>query len=70
MSTTIQYLLVGVIVAVSVLALVRTVVRAARSDKTPLTACVGCKLKDVCNKTEKNSAKKCSDKVAQVKKSQ
>ena len=43
---------------------------AAKGKKTTLTACASCKLKDVCQKPEKNSAKKCADKVAQVKNTQ
>ena len=64
-----QYILAGLIVAVAVLAAGRAVWRAAHDRKTVLTACASCKLKDVCSKPEKNSAKKCADKVAQVKKS-
>lgn len=70
MSTNIQYIIAGVIVALALYAVVRSIVRAARNQKTPLTACAGCRLQDVCRKPEKNSAKKCADKVAQVKKSQ
>ena len=70
MNAWVQYLLVGVIVAVAVIAAVRSAVGAARGKKTVLTACGTCKLKDVCKKPEKNSAKKCADKVAQVKKPQ
>ena len=65
-----QYVLVALIVAASVGLTVRAVSRAARNKKTVLTACASCKLKDVCQKPEKNSAKKCADKVAQVKKAQ
>ncbi len=68
MSTLAQYILVGVIVAAAVLAVVRSVVKAARNEKTALSACAGCKLQDMCQKPEKNSAKKCADKVAHVKK--
>ena len=64
-----QYILAGLIVAVAVFAAGRAVWRAANDRKTVLTACASCKLKDVCSKPEKNSAKKCADKVAQVKKS-
>ena len=67
MSETVQYLLVGLIVAVAVLAVIRAIVLALRNRPTSLTACTGCKLKDFCQKPEKNSAKKCADKVAQVK---
>jgi hypothetical protein len=70
MSATLQYVLVGIIVAAAVFAAVRSIWRAANHRKTALTACAACKLKDVCQKPEKNSAKKCADKVAQVKKSQ
>lgn len=65
-----QCLLVSAIVLVAVAAVVRSIVRAVKGQRTALTACTGCKLKDVCQKPEKNSAKKCADKVAQVKKSQ
>jgi hypothetical protein len=67
MSDTFQYILVAIIVAAAVIASVRSVVRAARNRKSALTACAACKLKDVCQKPEKNSLKKCADKVAQVK---
>lgn len=66
----VQYLIAGLIVAAAVFAAARSVVRAARDRKSALTACAACKLKDVCQKPEKKSAKKCADKVAQVKKSQ
>ena len=65
-----QYVLVALIVAAAVALTVRAMVRAARNKKTALTACGSCKLKDVCQKPEKNSAKKCAEKVAQVEKSQ
>ena len=68
MSETLQYVLAGLIVALAVMAAVQSVFKAARGHKTKLTACAGCKLKDCCQKPEKNSAKKCADKVAQVKK--
>ena len=70
MNNWLQYLLVGVIVAIAVVAAVRLAVGAAKGKKTALTACASCKLKDVCQKPEKNSAKKCADKVAQVKNTQ
>ena len=70
MNNWLQYLLVGVIVAIAVVAAVRSAVGAAKGKKTALTACSSCKLKDVCQKPEKNSAKKCADKVAQVKNTQ
>ena len=66
----IQYVLAGLIVAAAVVAAVRSAMRAMRSKKSALTACAACKLKDVCQKPEKNSVKKCADKVAQVKKPQ
>jgi len=68
MNATIQYVLAGIIVAAAVFAVVRSVLRAARNQKTVLTACAGCKLQEICQKPEKNSAKKCADKVAQNKK--
>ena len=67
MSHTIQYVLAAVIVAAAVFASVRSSVRAARNKDSVITACAACKLKDVCQKPEKNSLKKCADKVAQVK---
>lgn len=70
MGEMIQYVLAGLIVAAAVVAAVRSALRAMRSKKSALTACAACKLKDVCQKTEKNSVKKCADKVAQVKKPQ
>ena len=68
MNETLQYVLAGLIVALAVVATVRSIVKASRGRKTKLTACAGCKLQDLCQKPEKNSAKKCADKVAQVKK--
>ena len=65
----IQYVLVALIVAVAGVFTVRALARVAQNKKTALTACGSCKLKDVCQKPEKNSAKKCAGKVAQVKKS-
>ena len=56
--------------ALAVMAAVTSFVRAARGQKTTLTACTSCKLKDICQKPEKNSVKKCADKVAQVKNTQ
>ena len=70
MGDLIQYVIVGLIVAAAVVAVMRSVFRAARGKKSAITACGSCKLKDVCQKPEKNSAKKCADKVAQVKKPQ
>ena len=70
MGEAVQYVLAGMIVAVAVLAAVRSLVRAAQNKKTALTACASCKLKDLCQIPEKNSAKKCADKVAQVKNTQ
>lgn len=62
----IQYIIAGIIVGFAVFAAVRSFVRTSKSRKTALTACAGCKLQDFCQKPEKNSAKKCDDKVAQV----
>lgn len=70
MSEIVQYVLVGLIVAAAVCVVVKSAARAARSKPTVLTACAGCKLQEICQKPQKNSAKKCADKVAQVKKSQ
>ena len=70
MGDIIQYVLAGLIVAAAVVAAMRSALRAMRSKKSVLTACAACKLKDVCQKPEKNSVKKCADKVAQVKKPQ
>ena len=70
MGDVVQYILVGLIVFAAILAAVRSAMRAARGKKSALTACAACKLKDVCQKPEKNSVKKCADKVAQVKNSQ
>ena len=64
----IQYVLAGLIVAAAVFAAGRALWRAAHDRTTALTACASCKLQDVCRKPEKNSAKKCADKVAHVKK--
>lgn len=62
-----QYVLVALIVVAAGVFTVRALARAAQNKKTVLTACNSCKLKDVCQKPEKNSAKKCADKVAQLK---
>ena len=70
MSAVVQYVLAGLVVALAVYATIRSIVRAARNQKTTLTACAGCKLQEFCQKPEKNSVKKCADKVAQVKKQQ
>ena len=67
MSSVLQYVIVAIIVGLAVVAVVRTIIRTLRDHKTALTACAGCKLQDVCQRPEKNSAKKCADKVAQVK---
>ena len=67
MSNAVQYLLAGLIVAAAVFVTIRSIVRTVRGRKTALTACAACKLKDICQKPEKNSVKKCADKVAQVK---
>ena len=67
MSETVQYVLVIIIVAAAVIASVRAIVRSSHNKKSALTACAACKLKDICQKPEKNSLKKCADKVAQVK---
>ncbi len=52
MNNWLHYLLVGVIVAIAVVAAVRSAVGAAKGKKTALTACASCKLKDVCQKPE------------------
>lgn len=70
MNELVQYILAGLIVAAAVFAAARALWRAAHSRKTVLTACAACKLRDVCDKPEKNSVKKCADKVAHVKKQQ
>ena len=48
MSETVQYVLVGAIVAAALFAAVRAVWRAANNKKSALTACAACKLKDIC----------------------
>lgn len=68
MSEVLQEVVATGIVAVAVVFTVRALLRAVDGKKSTLTACAGCKLRDVCQKTEKNSAKKCAEKVAQVKK--
>ena len=68
MTDLIQYIIVGLIVLAASVLTVRSVMRAAKDKKSALTACTACKLKDVCRKPEKNSAKKCADKVARVEK--
>ena len=62
-----QYLIVGLIVAAALFASVRTIVLTVRGKKTELNACASCKMQEFCQKPEKNSVKKCGDKVAQVK---
>jgi hypothetical protein len=66
-NTIVQYVLAILIVAAAALVTVRSIVRTLNNKKTALTACAACKLKDVCQNPEKNSAKKCAHKVAQVK---
>ena len=63
----VQYLIVGLIVAAALFAAVRTIVLTVRGKKTELNACASCKIQEFCQKPEKNSVKKCGDKVAQVK---
>ena len=70
MNDVIQYVLAGVIVLAAVLAALRSVIRSIRGKKSSLTACTSCKSRDCCQRPDKNSAKKCADKVAQVKKLQ
>jgi len=65
-----EYVLAGFIVAAAAIALGRSIVLGLKDKPSALTACAGCKLHDICIKPEKNSAKKCADKVAQVKKQQ
>ena len=62
-----QYLIAGLIVVAALYAAVRAIVLTVRGRKSNLTACSGCKLQEFCQKPEKNSVKKCGDKVAQVK---
>ena len=70
MNDVIQYALAGLIVVAAVVAAIRSFVNAAKNKRTTLTACAGCKLQEICQRPEKNSAKKCADKVAQVKNQQ
>ena len=65
----VQYVLAAIIVVGAVVAVVRSMVLSVKGKKTSMAACTGCKLQDICQRPEKNSAKKCADKVAQVKKS-
>ena len=67
MNEVVQYVLVVVIVGAAVVAVIRAIVLMLREQKTVLAACTGCKLQEYCQKSKKNSAKKCADKVAQVK---
>jgi len=67
MNESLQYALAGIIVMAAVVVAVRAIVRAWRNKNTSLTACAGCKLRDVCTRPEKFSAKKCDDKVANSK---
>ena len=66
----VQYLIVGLIVAAALFAAVRTIILTVRGKKTELNACASCKLQEFCQKPEKNSVKKCGDKVVQIKKQQ
>ena len=66
MNDVVQYIIAGLIVAVAVVAAVRSFMNVVKSKKSALTACATCKLKEACRKPEKNSAKKCADKVAQL----
>ena len=70
MNELVQYVLAGVIVLAALLLSLRSVIRTIRGRKTALTACASCKLRDCCQSPDKNTAKKCADKVAQVKKLQ
>ena len=70
MNELVQYVLAGVIVLAAVFVTLRSVIRTIRGRKTSLTACSSCKSRDCCQRLDKNSAKKCADKVAQVKKLQ
>lgn len=70
MNDVIQYVLAGVIVLAAMLAALRSVIRSIKGKKTSLTACASCKLQEYCQRPDKNSVKKCADKVAQVKKLQ
>ena len=70
MNDVVQYVIASLIVVLAVTAAVRSIIRAMRDRKTALTACAACKLKDYCQKPEKNSTKKCADKVAQSKNQQ
>lgn len=66
----VQYLIAGLIVAAALYAAGRAILLTVRGRKSNLTACSGCKLREYCQKPEKNYVKKCGDKVAQVKKRQ
>ena len=70
MGDIVQYVLAGMVVIAAIVAAVRSAMRASTGKKSALTACAECKLNDVCQKPEKNSVKKCADKVAQVKNTQ
>ncbi len=68
MSDILQYVLAGIIVAAAVIAVARAIVLTVKNQRSILTDCAGCKLRDACQRPEKNSLKKCADKVAQLKK--
>lgn len=51
MNEVVQYILAGIIVIAAVVAVVRSIICAARGCKTNLTACSGCKLQGICGKS-------------------
>ncbi len=58
MSYTVQYIIVGVVVALAFALAARSIYRAVTHKKSALNPCDSCKLKDNCNK-EKSKADKC-----------
>ena len=66
-SDVLQYLIAGLIVAAALFIVVRAIILTVRGRQSDLNACAGCKLQELCQKSEKYSVKKCGDKVAQVK---
>lgn len=67
MNETIQYILTGIIVAASVFLAIKSTYRAFKNKRSAISSCTNCKLREYCNKPEKNSSKNCNDKVAEYK---
>lgn len=61
MSDMLQYIIVGIVVAVAIVLAVRSIYRAMTHKKSALIECTNCKLNEVCkknNQEKKNCCKK------------